>query len=60
MIKKTTGILQSRKVVGFLWLLAGVLMMVPSMLSDGHKTNVGVGVMFLIFGIVFLSREPKF
>ena len=59
MIKKAIGILQSRKVVGFLWLLAGVLMMVPSVLSDGHETNVGVGVMFLIFGIVFLSREPK-
>jgi len=59
MIKKAIGILQSRKVVGFLWLLAGVLMMVPSVLSDGHETNVGVGVIFLIFGIAFLSREPK-
>jgi hypothetical protein len=59
MIKKSTGILRSRKVPGFLWLLAGVLMMIPSMLSDGHETNVGVGIMFLIFGIVFLSRKPK-
>ena len=59
MIKKSIGILQSRKVVGFLWLLAGVLMMIPSVLSDGHETSVGVGMMFLIFGIVTLSRERK-
>ena len=60
MIKKSIGVLRSRKVVGYLWLLAGVLMMIPSVLSDGHETNVGVGVMFLIFGIVSLSREHKF
>ncbi len=59
MIKKSIGVLKSRKAVGFLWLLAGALMMVPSVLSDGHETNVGVGIMFLIFGIVSLSREPK-
>ena len=59
MIKNSIGILQSRKVVGFLWLLAGVLMMIPSVLSDGHETSVGVGVMFLIFGIVSLSRGQK-
>jgi hypothetical protein len=59
MIKKSIGFLQSRKVVGFLWLLAGVLMMIPSMLSDGHETSVGVGMMFLILGIVTLSRERR-
>ena len=59
MIKNSIGILQSRKVVGFLWLLAGVLMMIPSVLSDGHETSVGVGVMFLIFGIVSPSRGQK-
>ncbi len=59
MIKKSVSILQSSKVIGFLWLLAGVLMMIPSMLFDGHETNVGVGMMFLILGIVFLSRKPK-
>jgi len=56
MIKKSIGVLKSRKAVGYLWLLAGVLMLIPSVLSDGHETSVGVGVMFLIFGIVFLSR----
>jgi hypothetical protein len=38
---------------------AGVLMMVPSVLSDGHETSVGVGMMFLVLGIVTLSRERK-
>ena len=59
MIKKSISVLQSREVVGYLWLLAGVLMLLPSVFSDGHETTVGVGVMFLIFGIVFLSRERK-
>ena len=59
MIKKSIGGLRSRKVVGFLWLLAGVLMIIPSVVSDGHETSVGVGVMFLILGIVSLSCERK-
>jgi hypothetical protein len=59
MIKKSIRVLQSKRAVGFLWLLAGVLMMLPSVLSDGHETSVGVGVMFLIFGIICLSRERK-
>ncbi|MFT5048598.1 MAG: uncharacterized membrane protein HdeD (DUF308 family) [Porticoccaceae bacterium] len=59
MIKKSIAYLQSRKVVGFLWLLGGVLLLVSSMVSDGHETSVGVGMMFLILGIVFLSREHK-
>ncbi|MGB5164361.1 MAG: hypothetical protein WBN09_06745 [Woeseiaceae bacterium] len=58
-MKKSTGNLQSKNVVGFLWLLAGVLMMIPSAVSDGHEASVGVGVMFLIFGIVSLSREQE-
>jgi len=57
MIKKSIGVLKSRKAVGYLWLLAGVLMLIPSVLSDGHETSIGVGLMFLIIGIVFLSRE---
>ena len=59
MIKKSIRVLQSRKVVGFLWLLSGVLMMIPSVVSDGHETSVGIGMMFLILGIVTLSRENK-
>ena len=59
MIKKSISVLQSGKTVGYLWLLAGILMMFPSVFSNGHETTVGVGVMFLIFGIVFLSRERR-
>ena len=59
MTKKSMSVLQSRKTVGYLWLLAGVLMMLPSVFSDGHETTVGVGIMFLILGIVFLNRERK-
>ena len=59
MIKWSISALQSGKVVGYLWLLAGLLMMLPSVFSDGHEASVGVGVMFLIFGIVFLNRERK-
>lgn len=59
MIKKSIGVLQSKKVVGFLWLLSGALMMIPSVVSEGHETSTGVGVMFLILGIVSLSRRQK-
>ena len=59
MIKKSIVVLQSRIIVGFLWLLAGALMMIPAVVSQGHETGVGVGVVFLIVGIVSLSRERK-
>ena len=58
-MKKSNNILQSKKIVGYLWLLAGVLMMLPSLLSEGKGTFIGVGVMFLIFGIVSLSRNQQ-
>ena len=58
-IKKSISILKSRKAVGYLWLLAGVLMMLPSVFSDGHRTTVGVGIMFLIFGVVSLSGARR-
>ena len=37
----------------------GHTMMLPPVLSNGHETTVGVGVMLLIFGIAFLSRERR-
>jgi hypothetical protein len=33
-------------------------MLLPSVFSDGHETTTGVGFKFLIFGIVFLTRDP--
>jgi len=59
MIIKPGSVLQSKKVAGFLWLLAGLLMIVPPILFDGDKSIIAIGVMFLIFGIVSLGRKRK-
>jgi hypothetical protein len=59
MIKKFSSVLQSRKVTGFLWILAALLMGVPPILSGGNRSLIAIGAMFLIFGIVSLRREPK-
>jgi len=59
MIAKSDSVLKSRKLAGFLWLLAGLLMMIPPLLLDGNRTLVGVGAMFLIFGVVSLGRDRK-
>jgi len=59
MIAKSDSVLKSKKLAGFLWLLAGLLMMIPPLLLDGNRTLVGVGAMFLIFGVVSLGRDRK-
>lgn len=59
MLKKPGGVLRSKRVDGFLWLLAGLLMFIPPILRDGNRTFIGIGVMFLIFGIVALARDRK-
>jgi len=59
MIIKSFSVLQSKKVAGFLWLLAGLLMIIPPVFRDGNKTYIAIGTMFLIFGIVFLWRDRK-
>lgn len=59
MIIKSGSVLQSKKVAGFLWLLAGLLMVFPPILSDGSKSLIAIGAMFLIFGIVSLGHERK-
>ncbi len=59
MILKSGKGLQSKKVVGILWLLAVVLMLIPPVFLDGNRTYIGIGIMFLILGIVFLERERK-
>jgi len=51
--------LQSKKVVGILWLLGGLLMLIPPIFLDGSRTYIGIGVMFLILGVVFLGRDRK-
>lgn len=59
MIKKPGSVLLSKKVVGYLWLLAGLLMLIPPIFRDGNRTYIGVGAMFLICGIVVLGRDRK-
>ncbi len=59
MIIKPGSVLQSKKVVGILWLLAGLLMLIPPIFLDGNRTSIGIGAMFLILGIVFLARDRK-
>ena len=59
MISKSGKGLKSRKVVGILWLLAGLLMLIPPIFLDGNRTYIGIGVMFLIIGIVVLGRDRK-
>lgn len=59
MKRKPGSVLLSNKVVGFLWLLAGLLMLIPPIFGDGSRTFGGVGAMFLIFGIVALKRDRK-
>ncbi len=59
MIIKPGNVLQSKKVAGILWLLAGLLMIIPPIFLDGNKTYIAIGAMFLIFGIVFLGRGRK-
>ncbi len=59
MILKSGKGLQSKKVVGILWLLAGLLMLIPPVFLDGNRTYIGIGTMFLILGIIFLGRDRK-
>jgi uncharacterized membrane protein HdeD (DUF308 family) len=51
--------LQSKMVVGILWLLGGLLMLIPPIFLDGNRTYMGIGAMFLILGIVSLARDRK-
>ena len=59
MLIKSGSVLQSKKVASFLWLLAGLLMIVPPIMFDGDESIIAIGVMFLIFGIVSLWRKRK-
>ena len=56
MVGKSNSLMQSYKVRGTLWLVAALLMIVGPVLTDGNKGTIGVGLMFLVFGLVALSR----
>jgi|GEM_PF-4228325 len=59
MVGKSNSLMQSNKVRGVLWLVAALLMIIGPVLSDGNKGMIGVGLMFLVFGLVALSRSPN-
>ena len=41
-----------------LWIIAGVLFLLPSIFgSSKNHTSIGVGMMFIIFGIVFSKKK---
>ena len=41
-----------------LWMLAGVLFLLPSIFgSSKNGGSIGVGMMFIIFGIVFAKKK---
>ena len=41
-----------------LWILAGVLFLLPSIFgSSKNGGSIGVGMMFIIFGIVFAKKK---
>lgn len=50
------GVLQSNKVRGTLWLVAALPMLLGPAVFGGNNAVVGVGVMFLIFGLVTLRK----
>lgn len=59
MINKSDSILKSKKAAGILWLLAGLLMLIPPIFLDGNKTLIGIGAMFLIIGIAILGHDQE-
>lgn len=41
-----------------LWIVAGVLFLLPSLLgSSKNGASIGVGMMFIILGIVFAAKK---
>jgi len=57
MIGKARGIFRSRRARGVGWLVAAVLMIAVPALAGGNRFPLAIGLMFLVFGIVALSRK---
>ncbi len=36
-----------------LWVIAGIMFMLPSVFGDANPSFIAIGMMFVIFGIVF-------
>ena len=50
-------IMQSNKVRGTLWLVAAAPMLMGPTIFDGSPAVAGIGVMFLVFGLVTLRGK---
>jgi hypothetical protein len=57
MIGKASGIFQSRRARGIGWIVAAVPMIAVPALAGGNRLLLAIGLMFLVFGIVALSRK---
>jgi len=57
MIGKARGIFQSRRARGIGWIVAAVPMIAVPALAGGNRFPPAIGLMFLVFGIVALSRK---
>jgi hypothetical protein len=43
-----------------LWIFAGVLFLLPSIFNSSINTaSIGVGIMFIIFGIIFFKKTKS-
>lgn len=48
------------KFAPILWIVAGVLFLLPSIFNSSiNKTSIGIGIMFIIFGIVFSKKKKS-
>jgi len=57
MIGQARGIFRSRRAPGIGWLVAAVPMIAVPALAGGNRLLLAIGLMFLVFGIVALSRK---
>ena len=53
---KSNPIARSGGIAGMLWILAGALCLVPRLFFTGGGLSLGIGMMFIVFGIVSLTR----
>jgi len=54
-----TNLVRWQKFTPVLWIIAGVLFLLPGLLGSTNTTSVGIGLMFIIFGIVFAKKNKK-
>jgi hypothetical protein len=48
--------MRSPKVRGVLWIVAATPMLIGPTIFDGNPAVVGIGILFLVFGLVTLGR----